>query len=101
MSWSISVFGTVAGVKAALATECARYSGQSRKEFDDARPHLEGLLDQIVIPKGQLVRLVANGHATFNHVDGQDVKTFGHVSVTLEPSSVQLALDPPAAGGGA
>jgi hypothetical protein len=84
MSWSVNLIGTPEGVKKALDAEGERLSGQSQIEFLEAKPHLQALIEQIV---GQNVKLIAAGHATFNASEGSNkaFKTFGHVSVSIEP----------------
>ncbi len=78
MSWSVSLVGTAEGVSRELDTiGKGMTDGQSKLEFMDAKPHLQGLLAQAV---KQNVKLNANGHATF---DGSE-KTYGNVSVVLE-----------------
>ena len=83
MSWSISLVGTPEGVGRKLEEYAETLSGQSKEEFMDAKPHLQGLLSQVV---KQNVRLNANGHATFtgNADNAQTAKTYGMVSVALE-----------------
>lgn len=77
MSWSVSYVGSAAGVSKALDEYAETLSGQSKDEFLEAKPHLQGLLSQCV---KQNVRLNANGHATFQNGD----KTYGSCAVTLE-----------------
>ena len=78
MSWSVQLVGTPEGVKKELDTIGDGMSdGQSKDEFMEAKPHLQGLLSQAV---GQKVRLNANGHATIT----EGVRTYGSISVSLE-----------------
>jgi hypothetical protein len=78
MSWSISLVGTPEGISRQLDIYGETMGeGQSKAEFMDAKPHLQGLLSQVV---KQNVRLNANGHATFE--GGK--RTYGAVSVSLE-----------------
>jgi len=46
MSWSFSHKGKPAEITAALETYGGGLSGQSKIEFDEARPHLAGLVNQ-------------------------------------------------------
>jgi hypothetical protein len=46
MSWSVSLAGNPAKVVAALEAESAKQTGQCKIEFDDALPHLVGLVNQ-------------------------------------------------------
>lgn len=75
MSYSVTFTGTPEEVKAKLAEESAKLSGQSKVEFDAVKPALETILDQQVANGN--VRLHANGHATFVN----SVKTYGNCSV--------------------
>lgn len=77
MSWSVNLVGTPFGISKELDLISEKLDGQSKKEFDEAKPHLQGLLNQMV---NQNVRLNANGHATFTN----DEKTYGNISVVLE-----------------
>jgi hypothetical protein len=64
MSWSIRVIGRRAGVIAALGRESARLTGNSKTEFDAARPHLEALVGLNFNGDGDpVVDLDANGSA--------------------------------------
>lgn len=78
MSWSVQLVGTPEGINKELdAIGEGMSDGQSKDEFMDAKPHLQGLVSQAV---GTTVNLRANGHATFT--DG--AKTYGNISVSLE-----------------
>lgn len=79
MSWSVTLFGTPEGVKKALDEEGEKMSGQSKEEFLEAKPHLQGLLSQCV-GQNSNVQLTANGHATFEN----GTKTYGAVQVKLD-----------------
>lgn len=78
MSWSISVIGKPEAIKRALARQSGTLSGQSKEEFDAAKPALETLLDQNV--ENGVVQLDANGHASFT--DGK--KTYATCSASLK-----------------
>lgn len=80
MSWSVTLVGQPKAVAQALEEYGATsgMSGQSLREYEDAKPHLIGLVRQTV---GQLcVTLRASGHATFTN----GVKTYGTCSVALD-----------------
>lgn len=79
MSWNVSMIGKPENIKAALEKYSESLSGVSRQEYDDAKPHLIGLVDQNV--SGSLIKVNASGHATF--VDG--VKKHGSCSAAVEP----------------
>jgi hypothetical protein len=91
MSWSVSVIGKPESVAAKLDEIAGTLSGQSLEEYNEALPHLQGLVRQVVTTSdghGSLVNLRASGHATF--ANGQ--KTYGQVSVALDPWYGTLAL---------
>lgn len=66
MSWSICVIGKPEDVVSALQEESLKLTGQCKAEFDDALPHMVGLLRQnfakpgtnYVVPK---IKLTASG----------------------------------------
>ena len=78
MSFSVTFFGKPDAIKRKLAEESAKLTSQSKTEFDAVLPALETILDQQV-GDGKVVRLSANGHATF--ADG--VKTYGNCNVEV------------------
>lgn len=91
MSWSVSIIGTPEAVAAKLDEVATTLSGQSLEEFNEAKPHLQGLVRQVVTTAngyGSLVNLRANGHATFEG----GVKKYGQCSVALDPWYGTLAL---------
>lgn len=62
MSWGVTFIGTPDKVCAALEANSAALTGQSKAEFDDALPHLVGLVKQNRMGDGMaLVQLEANG----------------------------------------
>jgi len=78
MSWSVSASGKPADVAAAIDTAVARYGpGQSRDEFEEAAPHLKGLV--ACAGPEQTLTVSASGHATF--VDGK--KTYGAITASI------------------
>lgn len=77
MSFSITVVGRPDAIKRRLQAHSTELSGQSKEEFDATLPALETVLDQNV--GGEVLRLEANGHASF--YDGQ--KTYGKVNVSV------------------
>lgn len=46
MSWSVSFLGKPEAVAAALERESEKHTGQSKVEYDDAKPHLVALVRQ-------------------------------------------------------
>jgi len=46
VSWSINLMGTPENVAKALDEESGKLSGQSKLEYDEALPHLKGLVAQ-------------------------------------------------------
>lgn len=80
MSWSVSLLGTPEGVSKKLdEIGTGMADGQSKDEYMEAAPHLQGLIAQAVGPNVN-IKLAASGHATFT--DGK--KTYGNISVSLE-----------------
>lgn len=77
MSFSITVIGKPDAIKRRLNTHSTELSGQNKAEFDAVLPSLETVLDQNV--GNEIVRLEANGHASF----AGDVKTYGKCSVSV------------------
>jgi hypothetical protein len=67
MSWSIQFVGAPDKVVAALEAQSEKFNGQSKVEYDDAKPHLIALVQQNFVAEGEdgflapLVRLQANG----------------------------------------
>lgn len=81
MSWSFHGTGKRDAVIAAIDAELARYGeGQSRQEFEEAAPHLKGLV--ATLHEGAAVSVNANGHATFEN----GVKTYAQTSVAIAPA---------------
>lgn len=84
MSWSVNVIGRPEAVVKKLDEMETTMSGQSLAEYQEAKPHLQGLVSQIVTTRegwGALVQVEANGHASFQ--DGK--KTSGNVQVKIGP----------------
>jgi hypothetical protein len=64
MSWSIAMIGEPKNVITALTANSEKLTGQSRVEFDEALPHLIGLVSQnFAEPQNvvQKIRLRASG----------------------------------------
>lgn len=87
MSWSVSLIGKPAAIAEELKAEIARQSGQCKKEFDAALPHMLGLLAlNFSKPSGgysptpPTMKLVACGSGTT--LGGEEV--YGSCRVTLE-----------------
>jgi len=63
MSWSISFIGKPEKVVEALTAQSAQLSGESKKEYDSALPHLVGLVNEN-FGTPYPVKLAASGHGT-------------------------------------
>lgn len=64
MSWSFRAIGTPENLSRALDAEAEKLDGDSRAEFEAAKPHLQGLLAMNVNPQGPCtLQLEASGHA--------------------------------------
>lgn len=84
MSWSNSWVGRRAGIKAAMARFSNQLTGNSRDEFETARPHLEALVDLNMNTDGDPVLIIdANGHAYTAATEGGKTKRYCQVSVNL------------------
>lgn len=46
MSWSVRVIGSPAACAAELRTDAQRLRGSARRQYEDALPHLVGLVEQ-------------------------------------------------------
>lgn len=99
MSWSMNVMGTPKAIKQAIAREAKRLTGQSSVEFNEARPHLEALVDlNMAGTSGSpgTIEFVANGHANFKtEADGTLTKTFGSCSVNIKSTHLSLVTEEP------
>lgn len=74
MSWSVNLVGKADNIKEALRQESQRLTGASKEEFDEALPHMLGLLDLNHNPEHpQTLELDANGHGYFR--DGAKVSS--------------------------
>ena len=87
MSWSVSYIGVPDKINAKLDEFGETLTGQSKQEFDEAKPHLQSLLAQNV-GQNAVVRLNASGHATFH--DG--TKQYGNCLVSIEQFYSSLAF---------
>lgn len=95
MRWSFQAIGSVPAVLKALDQANGGLTGQSKEEWDDAKPHLAGLVAANA-GASMAVNITANGHATFetktveHDSEGSPVKTertrtSGQCSVTIQP----------------
>lgn len=87
MSWSIALIGKPENVVKALHQESEKLSGQSKIEFDDAKPHLIGLVEQNFnsnhpdsVP---VIKLTASGSGGSSRETVTDAAT-GAVTVTTK-----------------
>ena len=65
MSWNFRAIGTPAQLVAALNDHAGTLSGDSLEEFEQARPHLQGLLRMNINPNYPSALLLdASGHAS-------------------------------------
>lgn len=62
MSWSINFIGKPENVTKALEEHSAKLDGQSKVEYDDALPHLIGLVKQTFGSQSPMMNLKASGH---------------------------------------
>ena len=87
MSWSVTVIGKPEKVAEELDKYSDTLTGQSKTEYDEAKPALQQLV-RLNFGGENLVKLIASGHANFT--DGQ--KTYGTCGVTMETFHAKLAL---------
>jgi hypothetical protein len=76
MRWSVSFSGTPAEVLAAIAKHSDTLTGQSKVAYDEARPHLVGLVRQNFVKEHEgaeptLVLSAYGGGSTSNGVEVQ------------------------------
>jgi len=87
MSWSVTVIGKPDKVAEELDKHSDTLTGQSKTEYDEAKPALQSLV-RLNVGGENLVKLTASGHANFT--DGK--KTYGTCGVTMETFYAKLAL---------
>jgi|GEM_PF-2231670 len=68
MSWSVEFFGKPKAVAKAISEHSENLEGQSKEEYDNALPHLVGLVAQNFSPINpeKIIRIMAHGHGTKN-----------------------------------
>jgi len=84
MSWSIQFVGAPEKVKRAVEEASKSMSGASKEEYETVKPHLVGLVEQIVPSAGSpkiAVSITASGSAS---IDGSGKKTSGSCTVDLK-----------------
>lgn len=90
MSWSISVIGKPENVVAEIERESAKQTGQSKVEFDDAMPHLIGLVNQTFTKAANyqvpIIKLDASGSGMS---EGGEQK-YRNCTVKIEPIYTKL-----------
>lgn len=87
MSWGIQLIGKPDKINERLQKYSESLRDQSKAEFDEAMPHLQALISQMV-GENLLVKLSASGHASFSGGE----KTYAQVSVAIDPLYGELAL---------
>lgn len=88
MSWSISIIGKPDKVVEELSVYSDTLTGQSKIEYDEAKPHLQALISQN-LGENIIVNLQASGHANF---DSEGKRTYGACTVNLSLLYGKLAL---------
>lgn len=79
MSWSIMFIGKPENVAVALEQESEKMSGQSKVEYDSAKPYLIGLVQENFGNVSQFIKISANGHG-FN----DKVSPYRNCNVSIE-----------------
>ncbi len=87
MSWSFDATGTPPEVCSKLAVAIDQHSGVSRREIEEAVPHIQGLVKTITGDRS-VVRVQANGYGSW--VDDRKVSSLTQVHIT------SLYQEPPA-----
>ena len=62
MSWSVQFIGKPENVATALEAESAKFSDQSKVEYDAALPHFVALVKENFGNIGQVLKFSASGH---------------------------------------
>lgn len=93
MSWSVNLVGKPEAVAAALEEESAKFEGQSKVEFDDAKSHLAALVKENFAKDGSgynepVISLEASGHGTSRGGD-QLQRT---LTVKIQPSYSRIVV---------
>lgn len=89
MSWSLTYIGKPSKIVEALNVFAAKQTDQCKVEFDDALPHLIGLVQQnFVLNKPEpVLRIVASGYG-YEEAAGPDktvrMQTYRTCTVTIE-----------------
>jgi len=74
MSWSINAIGKPENIVKALEAESTKMTGQSKVEYDDALPHLVGLVKQNFLgPDSEPPLIEVNANGSGYAKDGQQV----------------------------
>jgi hypothetical protein len=89
MSWSVSLLGTADRIAETLETYGVNMLGQSKVEYEAAKPHLIGLVKQNFVSQGQatLLDLEASGSGS---VDAEGHVTTRSCTVKMTPQYKKL-----------
>ena len=91
MSWSVSLIGKAANVAKALEEHSASLSGQSKIEYDEALPHLIGLVNQnFVQPDAGWEQPTVQINATGSGYAKDGAQMRRQVSVVIQSNYVKL-----------
>lgn len=66
MSWTVNFIGEAPKVAEALTAQSEKLTGASKEEYDEALPHLIGLVRQSFGEPNPIVSITANGHGHTN-----------------------------------
>lgn len=88
MSWSVNYIGTPENVTKALDENSAKLQDKSKEEYDEALPHLKGLIAMNYNKQfaGMGIKLVAAGHA---YTDGKD-SAYSNCTISITPIDCTL-----------
>jgi hypothetical protein len=90
MSWSFACIGKPAAVAAAIEAHGEKLSGQSRVEFDAAKPHLVALVkENFALPGSSyaepLIDFEASGSGTTHGPPGSEAQVQRQCHVSVKP----------------
>jgi hypothetical protein len=85
MSWSVSLIGQPDKLVEALEAESARLTGQCKEEFDAAKPHIAGLVNQNYQRAEGVAAPVLQLEAHGSGYKSNGVEQYRSAAVTLKP----------------
>jgi len=94
MSWHVACIGSPSAIKQHLEKYGASISGESKTEFEAAKPHLAALVDLNSNKNGPCtLQLSANGHATWTGQGESRVTQYSTCSVEIKSVPFSLVTE--------